>query len=114
MTWKKLDQIRRENPIIDQEEYDESYAEASLAFELARLVYGLRTDAGLTQTELAKRMSTTQSSVARWESGGSLPTIDLLDRLGQAVGVRLELVASQHDPTGSKDSPSGAVAFGAR
>ncbi|PKW19343.1 helix-turn-helix domain-containing protein [Saccharopolyspora spinosa] len=114
MTWKKLDQIRRENPVTDEEEYGQAYAEASLAFELARLVYGLRTQAGLTQTELARRMGTTQSSVARWESGGSLPTIDLLDRLGRAVDVRLELVASHHDPTSSKDSPSCAVAFGAR
>ncbi|MDA3643877.1 helix-turn-helix domain-containing protein [Saccharopolyspora indica] len=114
MTWKKLDQIRRENPITDREEYDESYAEASLAFSLARLVYGLRTQAGLTQTELARRMGTTQSSVARWESGGSMPTIDLLDRLGQAVDVRLELVASPNDDTEPRDTGSSAVAFGSR
>ncbi|MGP4020221.1 helix-turn-helix transcriptional regulator [Saccharopolyspora sp. 5N708] len=78
------------------------------------MVYGLRTKAGLTQTELARRMGTTQSSVARWESGGSLPTIDLLDRLGRAVDVRLELVASHQDTTNSKGSPSTAVSFGAR
>ncbi|MER5393295.1 helix-turn-helix transcriptional regulator [Saccharopolyspora sp. NPDC002686] len=114
MTWKKLDQIRRENPVTDQEEYDESYAEASLAFALARLVYELRTQAGITQTELARRMGTTQSSVARWESGGSLPTIDLLDRLGRAVDVRLELVASPSDTTAPKDTGDNAVAFGAR
>jgi ribosome-binding protein aMBF1 (putative translation factor) len=114
MSGKKLDRVRRENPISDQEEYDKSYAEASLAFELARLVYGLRTHAGLTQTELAKRMGTTQSSVARWESGSSLPTIDLLDRLGRTVDVRFELVASPHDPTNSKDPASSAVSFGAR
>ncbi|MGW1677455.1 helix-turn-helix domain-containing protein [Saccharopolyspora sp. NPDC002376] len=111
---KQLDRVRRENPITDQEECDKSYAEASLAFALARLVHGLRTQAGLTQTELAHRMGTTQSSVARWESGGSLPTIDLLDRLGQAVDVRLELVASPHDATNGEDTGSSAVAFGAR
>ncbi|MBB5155776.1 helix-turn-helix domain-containing protein [Saccharopolyspora phatthalungensis] len=59
-------------------------------------------------------MGTTQSSVARWESGGSLPTIDLLDRLGRAVDLRLELVASHRDATESEDSPSCAVSFGAR
>jgi ribosome-binding protein aMBF1 (putative translation factor) len=43
------------------------------------LVYTLRTRAGLTQTELARRMGTTQSSTARTE-GGSLPTLGMLAR----------------------------------
>ena len=49
-------------------------AMADRAFDrLAELVYTLRTRAGLTQTELARRMCTTQSSIARIEGGGSVP-----------------------------------------
>ena len=75
------------------EEYDRAYAAATLAGQLAELVYTLRTRAGLTQTELARRMGTTQSSIARIESGGSLPTLDMLSRLAHATGSTLRLAA---------------------
>ncbi|HKA97378.1 MAG TPA: helix-turn-helix transcriptional regulator [Streptosporangiaceae bacterium] len=47
----------------------------------------------MTQTELARRMGTTQSSIARIESGGSLPTLDMLSRLARATGSTLRLAA---------------------
>ena len=47
---------------------------------------------GLTQTELARRMGT-QSSIARIESGGSLPTLDMLARLAHATGSPLRIAA---------------------
>ncbi len=50
------------------------------------LVYRLRTDAGLTQAELARRMGTTQSAIARMENGGTRPTLETLERLAGAVG----------------------------
>jgi ribosome-binding protein aMBF1 (putative translation factor) len=87
----RLDEVRRQHPIEDQDAYDRAYAEADLASRLAEIVYRLRTNAGLTQTELAKRMGTTQSAIARVEAGGSTPTLDLLDRVGQAVGAHITL-----------------------
>ncbi len=51
-----------------------------------QLVYRLRTDAGLTQVELALRMGTTQSAIARMENGGTRPTLETLERLAGAVG----------------------------
>lgn len=50
------------------------------------LVLRLRTEAGLTQAELAQRMGTTQSAIARIEGGGSRPTLETLERLAAAVG----------------------------
>jgi ribosome-binding protein aMBF1 (putative translation factor) len=89
-----LDEVRRRHPITDQESYDRAYAEADLASRMAEIVYRLRTGAGLTQTELARRMGTTQSSIARVEGGGSLPTLDLLDRVGQALDAQITLTVS--------------------
>ena len=43
------------------------------------LVYQLRVDAGLTQVELARRMGTTQSAIARMENGGTRPTLETLE-----------------------------------
>ena len=61
---------------------------AALAGELAELVCNLRVRAGLTQAELARRMGTTQSSIARIESGGRLPTVEMLARLTRRWGSR--------------------------
>jgi DNA-binding XRE family transcriptional regulator len=88
-----LDQLRAKFPPEDRDEYDRAYAAATLAGQLAELVYTLRTRAGLTQTELARRMRTTQSSIARIEGGGSLPTLDMLARLAHATGTPLRLAA---------------------
>ena len=38
-------------------------------------------------------MGTTQSSIARIEGGGSLPTLDMLSRLAHATGSALRLAA---------------------
>lgn len=53
------------------------------------MAHRLRTDAGLTQAELAERMGTTQSAIARMEGGGSRPTLETLERLAKAVGAEL-------------------------
>lgn len=53
------------------------------------LVHRLRTEAGLTQAELAKRMGTTQSAVARMEGGGTRPTLETLEKLAGAIGAEL-------------------------
>ena len=88
-----LGELRAKYPPEDRKEYDRAYAAATLAGQLAELVYTLRTRAGLTQTELARRIGTTQSSIARIESGGSLPTLDMLSRLAHATGSTLRLAA---------------------
>lgn len=62
--------------------------EARLA-EFRELVYRLRTEAGLTQAALAKRMGTTQSAIARMEGGGARPSLETLERLATAVGKEL-------------------------
>ena len=50
-----------------------------------------RKAAGLTQTELAERMGTTQSTVARLESPRSNPRVGTLDRAIMAAGRETEL-----------------------
>jgi hypothetical protein len=68
-----LDQLRAKYPPEDRDEYDRAYAAASLAGQLAELVYTLRTRASLTQTELARRMGTTQSSIAASKAEAACP-----------------------------------------
>ncbi len=75
----------------DQAVFDEAYATAGLAMELAEMAYRARESAGLTQAELARRMGTTQSAIAAIEAGARTPTVDLLERLARACGGRLTI-----------------------
>jgi len=66
-------------------------------FRLARELIDARARAGLTQAEVAARMGTTQSAVARMEGGKRPPSLRTLERYAAAVGakavVRLEPAA---------------------
>ena len=57
------------------------------------LVREARERAGLTQAQLAERMGTTQSAVARLEGPGSNPRVENLERAQLAAGHHLELKA---------------------
>ncbi len=60
------------------------------------LLRGARAAAGLTQVEVARRMGTSQSVVARLERTGANPRYATLDRALRATGHRLEARAPEH------------------
>jgi ribosome-binding protein aMBF1 (putative translation factor) len=64
-----------------------SYDAMALEFEIARELIAARARAGLTQAQVASRMGTTQSVIARLESG-RLPSIRTLERYAKATGAR--------------------------
>lgn len=66
-----------------------AYDDEARISALGSMVFRLRTEAGLTQAELAERMGTTQSAVARMEGGGTRPTLESLEKLASAVGGEL-------------------------
>jgi len=70
-----------------RKEYDALEGEFSLMAEVAKA----RTRAGLSQAQLAKRMKTTQSTIARLESGRGRPSTRTLDRFAKATGHRLKI-----------------------
>ena len=65
-----------------------AYEAQAEEFELARELIAARARAKLTQVEVAKRMGTTQSAVARLESGHFRPSMRSVERYADAVGVR--------------------------
>ncbi|MFD9941386.1 helix-turn-helix domain-containing protein [Nonomuraea sp. NPDC059023] len=68
-----------------------AYEAARLRFELGEAVRQRREELGLTQAELAERAGLKQPAVARFEAGGTMPTIPMLERLAQALEVRLNV-----------------------
>lgn len=56
--------------------------------ELARLVIRLRAALGISQKELARRVGTSHSAISRLESGHHKTSVETLQRVAEALGVR--------------------------
>jgi ribosome-binding protein aMBF1 (putative translation factor) len=67
----------------------EAYDAARLAFDLGRAVRDLREQRGWSQTRLAQAAGMTRSTVARFEAGGPVPTLAVLERIAWALDVEL-------------------------
>jgi transcriptional regulator with XRE-family HTH domain len=64
----------------------------------ASIVREARLAAGLTQAQLARRMGTTQSAVARLEAKGANPRLRTLERAVRATGRHLDVDVSDYSP----------------
>ena len=59
----------------------------------------LREQVGLTQNLLARLAGTTQQAVSRYETGKSSPTLKMLGRLAEAVGLRVIVTFVPNEPS---------------
>jgi ribosome-binding protein aMBF1 (putative translation factor) len=76
------------------------YERARRAHALAEQVRALRQLRGLSQRQLAERMGTTQSAIARLEGGGVAPSLATLERLASALDAELVVSLREHqEPT---------------
>lgn len=69
----------------------EAYEATRLAYELGRAVRELRQQHRWSQAQLAEAAEMTQSAVARFEAGGTVPTLPTLERLARALDVELRV-----------------------
>ena len=71
--------------------YREEYDALEDEFALAAALIEARSRAGLTQEELAEKMETSQSAIARMESGRTIPSGTTLKRFARATGTKLRI-----------------------
>jgi len=64
------------------------YEAQSAEFTMTRELIAARSRAGLTQGEIAQRMGTTQSVIARLEGGKRQPSMRTVQRYAEATGCR--------------------------
>lgn len=76
---------------LKDDEYKREYNKLEAEFNLAKVLIQAREKSGLSQSEIAKRMNTKQSVVARLESADGNPTIKTLSRYAEALGGHLEI-----------------------
>lgn len=72
-------------------DYEDAYDALGEEFDLARALIEARTAAGLSQSQLARRMKTSQSYIARIEGGKVRPSTDALERFAHATRTRLRI-----------------------
>jgi ribosome-binding protein aMBF1 (putative translation factor) len=83
---KRLQTIKKK--MLADREVRAAYDALADEFDLARELIAARVRAGLTQVEVAARMGTTQSVVARLESGAQMPSLNTLLKFAKATRSR--------------------------
>ena len=88
-----IDELRDERleAMSDSERavFDEALAAARLALQVGEMVRDAREAAGLSQRQLATRMSTSQAAVARLEAGGTSATLTTLQKAAAALDMTI-------------------------
>ena len=62
---------------------------ASNPAQIGAAILAARTTADLSQNDLAARLKTAQTNIARLERGGSIPSTNTLQRIAKATGHKL-------------------------
>lgn len=99
--YSRWEDVKKKRP----EPSTEARAVVEQDLAMGQLIYDLRTEAGLSQRELAERMGTTQSVISRLEEGGGARNrIDTLARLATALDRHLIVSFPEKVPAKLKDA----------
>ncbi|MCL5970262.1 MAG: helix-turn-helix transcriptional regulator [Patescibacteria group bacterium] len=85
-SWKSFKQelLKEKNVALEYEKLKPKYALISQLIEA-------RAKKGITQKELAKKIGTKQSAIARLESGNTNPSLSFLEKIALALGYKLRI-----------------------
>lgn len=83
-SWKIL---KRE--LLKDKEVAKEYERLKPRYQLISQLIEARIRHGLTQEQLAKKIGTKQSAIARVESGNANPSISFLEKIAAAMGSKL-------------------------
>lgn len=83
-TWEKL---KRE--LLEDKEVKKEYDRLAPRYELISQLIEARNKKGLTQKQLAEKVGTRQSAIARLEGGNVNPSIEFLEKVSSALGRKL-------------------------
>lgn len=79
---------------LKDKEFADHYSRELLINSIAKMVVKLRQSKKLTQSQLAERAGTSQSAIARLESGvdSRVPSLDMLTRIAKATQTRVNIL----------------------
>ena len=80
------------NKLLSNKKIALEYSQVDLSYEIGRTIKELRIKSGFTQLELASKINTKQSSIARLENGSAgLPSLIFLLKIAQVTGHKMEM-----------------------
>lgn len=85
----KLNELKRD--LLKRADVRAEYDALAEEFSIAEALIRARAEADMTQTEVAERMHTSQSYVAKLEGGQVSPSMKALQRYAAATGSRLRI-----------------------
>lgn len=77
--------------MLDDKEFKKEYEELQPEFDIIRAISDARISQNLTQKELAERTGINQADICKLENGSRNPSLNLLKRLADGMGMTLEL-----------------------
>lgn len=86
---EKWKDFRKE--LLKNFEFRKEYDALRPQYELAAQIIEARLKKGLSQSQLAEKIGTKQSAIARLESGDYNPSVNLLERVADATDTRLKI-----------------------
>jgi len=92
-------QILRDRYVKDDAQRRASVEAERVNAQVARMIYDLRNDAGLTQRELAELVGTTQSAISRLEDADyEGHSLSMLNRIAEALRQKMSVAMTARDP----------------
>ena len=100
MNWREHKKRLMRDP-----EFKAEYQALEPEYKLASALIQLRLSKGLTQQQLAEMLHTKQASIARLESGSSLPSLSTVRRVAEALDAEFDIVLRPKDKSSTHAVP---------
>ena len=86
---------RFKKEVLKNKKIRRAYEELDPEFEVITILIKRRLEKGCTQRELARRVGTKQSAIARFESGTYNPSLDFLKKVTYALDARIRITVNE-------------------
>jgi len=86
---EKWEDVKKE--LLKDKRVAEEYKRLAPRYQLISDLIKARIRKGLTQEDLARKIGTKQSAIARIEAGNANPSIEFLEKITKAMGLKLEI-----------------------
>ena len=86
---KDWQQLKKE--LLQDKKFKAEYDKLTPKYRLISRLIKAREEQGITQSELAKKIGSSQSSIARIEAGNANPTVEFLVKIASALNKELNI-----------------------
>lgn len=86
---RNSDEIKKR--MQESEEFKAAYEQEELKLDLADLLFELREQTGLNQTQFAKKVNKSRSTIARIETSQMEPSLSTIEDIAGALGKKVEI-----------------------